>query len=241
MGKNNFMLVESFEHKVKLNDWIDAGKPFILTKTRGLDHLPERAPKEGLPDYCSQDLAEWSLLKALQLLRREKQNRNKPHSQCVTGERLAGKKVVVVGSMGATGRAVTRLFKAVGCEVAGYDLLDKGNTSLRELYKDAKIIVICVTGNKKNIIKDYNFDEMRNKPILINPLGRHVVTVASIKRAFNSGKIGGYAFDDQLGLSPFAKHFLVEWTPHTGALTKEAQFSRNVEWKKLLKKHGVKE
>ena len=153
------------------------------------------------------------------------------------GTELHGKTVGIMGC-GKIGQALASRCQAMGMETIGYDpylpeevakeagieLVDKN-----ELLKRSDFITLhlALTESTKHIISEQEFDGMRNTAFLINCARGGVVDEKALYKALEEKKIAGASLDvyeeEPPGETPLLKFDNVNFTPHIGANTKEAQ------------------
>jgi len=151
---------------------------------------------------------------------------------------LDGKTVGIIG-LGAIGREVARLCRAVGMRVAGYDpfltpvqietLGVRPYTDYRELLEAADVVTLHIplTEQTKNIIGRNELNLMKPTSLLINCSRGGIVDETALLDALQSGKIAGAGLDTFLHEPPSpedplfsAPNLLV--SPHAAAQTREA-------------------
>ncbi len=209
--------------------WNTGTRGFLLN-SMGTDHFPvERARKIGfvvksLPDYCSREVAEhgFKLLQSLAI--KVRYDRPLYSSSCL-----------VIGSEGNIGQQVQRVAEFKGMDILNHDIvLGHTDKELKKKLRKAKIIFLCIPLNEKTKgfydVKKIK-DSLRIKPFVINVSGREdLVDRLAVNRALNTGKLEGYAIDEDLSDRSFRFHDKVFWTPHVGWESKESVKLR----KKLL-------
>ncbi|MEM7549751.1 MAG: phosphoglycerate dehydrogenase [Bacteroidota bacterium] len=153
---------------------------------------------------------------------------------------IRGKKLGIIG-YGNIGKQLSVVAESIGLNVFYYDLEERlalGNAtkcdSLKELLNTVDIVSLHVDGRKenKNLLSEDQFEQMKERAILINLSRGHVVDIPVLKKNIESGKISGAAvdvfpeepksnndefFSDLRGLPN------VILTPHIGGSTLEAQ------------------
>ena len=153
---------------------------------------------------------------------------------------IRGKKLGIVG-YGNIGAQLSVLAENMGLQVFYYDVIERlalGNAtklgSLDERLSTCDVITLQVDGRKenKNIVSKEKIALMKKGAILINLSRGHVVDIAALKEALESGHIAGSAVD-VFPVEPKnnAEPFLSELkgmpntilTPHIGGSTLEAQ------------------
>ncbi|ANE49549.1 phosphoglycerate dehydrogenase [Flavisolibacter tropicus] len=153
---------------------------------------------------------------------------------------LRGKTLGIIG-YGNIGTQVSVLAEALGMKVLFYDVETKlplGNAvdarSLKELMSKADIITLHVpeTAQTKGLLNKNNLKYCKKGAIVINYARGEVVDLAALRKALESGHIGGAAVDvfpvepEKNGDSfetPLQNLPNVLLTPHVGGSTEEAQ------------------
>ena len=153
---------------------------------------------------------------------------------------LRGKTLGIIG-YGNIGSQVSVLAEALGMKVIFYDVETKlplGNASdmrsLKDLLSRADVITLHIpeTAQTRHLINKTNLKYCRKGAILINYARGEVVDLAALKKAIESGQIGGAAVDvfpeepEKNGdkfTTPLQGLSNVILTPHIGGSTEEAQ------------------
>ena len=153
---------------------------------------------------------------------------------------VRGKTLGIIG-YGHIGSQVSVLAENMGMKVIFYDVepkLSLGNASavktLDELLRLSDIITLHVPGlpTTKNIINDARLAKMKKGACLINYSRGDVVDIPAVKKAIETGRLGGFAVDvfpsepksnKDLFVSPLQGLKNVILTPHIGGSTAEAQ------------------
>lgn len=201
--------------ETKLKNCKAQGVKGFLLDSMGTDHFPVEAAKRmgfvvrWLPDYCSSEVADFSLFQLFMLKRRIA-----PDFPECTREKVC----LVIGSEGNVGKKVVELFKGAGNKVVGYDLkipVDKGFFDY--WLERAKLIVFCCDLNpsSEGLLKTRHFRLMWNKPFVLNPVGRlGLVSLKLIKKYLDKDVISGYACDEFVK-GPLAKDLRCFFSGHT--------------------------
>lgn len=155
---------------------------------------------------------------------------------------VRGKTLGIVG-YGNIGAQLSVVAEAIGMRVVFYDIAEKlilGNAtrahSLPELLRQADIVTLHVDGRpaNTNLIGASEMAQMKPGAILLNLSRGHVVDLAALADAIQSGHLGGASLDvfphepksnDELFESPLRGLPNVLLTPHIGGSTAEAQFN----------------
>lgn len=153
---------------------------------------------------------------------------------------VRGKKLGIVG-YGNIGSQLSILAESMGMEVYYYDIIDKlalSNArvcrSMEELLSISDIVSLHVDGRpeNRNMIGKDEFDMMKDGVVFVNLARGHVVDIAALKEAIDSGKVRGAAVDvfpkepksnDEAFVSELVGMPNTILTPHVGGSTKEAQ------------------
>jgi len=153
---------------------------------------------------------------------------------------IRGKNLGIIG-YGNIGAQLSVLAESVGLNVLYYDIEEKlalGNAtkceSLEELLKRSDIVTLHVDGRKENhnIISKKEFEQMKDDVIFLNLSRGHVVDIAALKHAIESGKVSGAGVDvfpeepksnDEEFISELRELPNIILTPHIGGSTIEAQ------------------
>ena len=122
---------------------------------------------------------------------------------------LYGQKVGIIG-YGATGKALTQMLNAFGCDMYYYTRSgDKGLDEasylpLEELYATCDIISlnVAVTPETTNMINDETLKQFKRGAILINAARGELMDHAAVVSALKSGQLGGLGADT-LSPEPF--------------------------------------
>jgi D-3-phosphoglycerate dehydrogenase / 2-oxoglutarate reductase len=153
---------------------------------------------------------------------------------------LRGKTLGIIG-YGNIGAQVSVLAEALGMKVIFYDVetkLPMGNASdvksLKELLSQADVVTLHVpeTSQTKNLINKGNLKYCKQGSIIINYARGEVMDLDALRKAIESGQVGGAAVDvfpkepEKIGdvfTSPLQGLPNVLLTPHIGGSTEEAQ------------------
>ena len=143
------------------------------------------------------------------------------------GKELKGSTLGVIG-YGQIGREVVRLGKAFGMRVLINDPYAKDiqSTRLEQLLKQSDYVVplAVATTETENLIGTKEFAAMQEGAFFINASRGNLVDEAALRRALDSGRLGGCALDvgrdpDQMPTPALAARRDVVATPHTAGLT----------------------
>ncbi|RYY66385.1 MAG: phosphoglycerate dehydrogenase, partial [Chitinophagaceae bacterium] len=153
---------------------------------------------------------------------------------------LRGKTIGIIG-YGNIGSQVSVLAEALGMKVQFYDIETKlplGNAadarSLKALLGAADVVTVHVpeTDQTRNLLNKTNLKWMKKGAILINYARGEVIDLPALRKALESGQVGGAAVDvfpvepekngDRFS-TPLQGLSNVLLTPHIGGSTEEAQ------------------
>lgn len=197
------------------------------------------------PYSNTRSVVELAIAEIILLARRIPDKSNAMHlgkwnKSAIDSNEIRGKKLGIIG-YGNIGSQLSVLAESMGLDVYFYDLEDRlalGNAtpckSLNELLSKADIISLHVDGRPENkmIIGEKEFERMKDGVIFINLSRGHVVDIAALRNALESGKVKGASVDVfpsepknnkeefQSELRNAPNTIL---TPHVGGSTEEAQ------------------
>jgi D-3-phosphoglycerate dehydrogenase / 2-oxoglutarate reductase len=197
------------------------------------------------PYSNTRSVAELVIGAAIMLIRRIPDKNNAAHAGIWLKEasgsyELRGKTLGIIG-YGNIGSQVSVLAESLGMKVLFYDIETKlplGNASdaknLKELLSKSDIVTLHVpeTDQTNNLLNKTNLKYCRNGAIIINYARGEVIDLAALRKAIETGKIGGAAVDvfpfepEKNGdsfESPLQGLSNVILTPHIGGSTEEAQ------------------
>ncbi|HMR88663.1 MAG TPA: D-isomer specific 2-hydroxyacid dehydrogenase family protein [Saprospiraceae bacterium] len=154
------------------------------------------------------------------------------------GRELYNKNVGIIG-FGRLGVIVAGYFKAFGCNVGFYDILEKEDTaykkydSLETLLEQSDIVSIHVNYNEINhhFFGANHFEKMKKNAIFINTSRGGLVDEEAMLMALESRKISGAALDVLQGEPDIVNNKLIKYsnqspnliiTPHIGGNTFES-------------------
>ena len=159
-----------------------------------------------------------------------------------TGNLLFEKKVGILG-LGRIGRMTAEMFRALGNQVAGYDLYPNEDwakeygvevLNLRELLTSCDIITIHVPGKKDGsaIITKVELDLLKDDAFLVNVSRGGVIDEDDLYDVLTSGKLSAVALD-VFNQEPYAGRLCdvenVVLTPHIGSYAKEGKLKMEVD------------
>ena len=162
------------------------------------------------------------------------------HKEASGSYELRGKTLGIIG-YGNIGSQVSVLAEAIGMKVIFYDVetrLPLGNAmdmrSLKDVMNRSDVITLHIpeTDETKNLINKITLKYCKKGAILINYARGEVVDLTALKKAIESGQIGGAAVDvfpiepqknGDIFETPLQNISNVLLTPHVGGSTEEAQ------------------
>ena len=159
-----------------------------------------------------------------------------------TGNLLFEKKVGILG-LGRIGRMTAEMFRALGNQVAGYDLYPNEEwakeygvevLTLKELLTSCDIITIHVPGKKDGsaIITKVELDLLKDDAFLVNVSRGGVIDEDDLYDVLTSGKLSAVALD-VFNQEPYAGRLCdvenVVLTPHIGSYAKEGKLKMEVD------------
>ncbi len=171
---------------------------------------------------------------------------HKWEKKALSGTEAYGKTLGVIG-FGRIGQEVAKRALSFGMKVIAYDIievqtdLDAQQVSLEEVFAQADIITLHLplTDKTKHMIKDKEFDSMKDGVIIINASRGGTVDEHALLKALESGKVRAVGLDvfekeppDEFEL---VDHPNVIATPHIGAAAKEGQKRAGMEVVSILK------
>jgi D-3-phosphoglycerate dehydrogenase len=227
---------------------------FIGRAGVGVDNIDvDAATKRGItvmnsPGGNTISTAEHSIAMLLAVVRRIPQadrsvRAGKWDRGALKGAELHGKTLGVIG-LGRVGREVARRMLAFGMTVVGVDpfvtdeaaaALGVRRVALDTLLSESHFITIHVPlgSDTRGFIGEKEIARMRDGVFVVNCARGGVVDEPALKRALDSGKVAGVAFDvyekEPPGEHPLFGHERSVFTPHLGAATAEAQLRVSVD------------
>ncbi|MDE8256047.1 2-hydroxyacid dehydrogenase [Erysipelothrix rhusiopathiae] len=237
------------------------GVKYVLTRTVGYNHIDLEAAKEfGLkvayvPFYSPNAIAELALTLSLTLARHTQYTANNTHKgnfkidDFMFSKEIRKSTVGIIG-LGKIGFTAATIFKGVGANVIGYDVVEKdylGDTctqvDLETLLKESDIISMHMPyfkGSNDEFLNAEKIAQMKDGVIVVNTSRGELQNINDILDAVESEKIQGFAadvlanetkyfnkdlsgetFDElQTRLNNLYPRVLV--TPHVGSYTDEA-------------------
>lgn len=204
-----------FANKENLDIYKECGVKYVLTRTVGVNHIDiNYANKLGfklayVPFYSPNAIAELAITHALMHVRNmglTTSLSSKKKFKCVNemfSREIRNCTVGVIG-LGKIGFTAAKLFKGLGANVLGYDVIKKENINdvltqvdLDELVKNSDIISLHVPFIKENgqLVTDEFISKMKNNSILINTGRGEVVNTKALIKGIKSGKLAGAGLD----------------------------------------------
>ena len=194
----------------------DHGLRFILTRTIGYDHIPlDYCKRLGIkvayaPGYSPASIAELSIALAMNLF-------CKINEVCVNTSQydftlpstLMRKEIVnstvgIIG-VGRIGKAVSRVYRAMGADVLGYDIYEDPAmrgivryVDLDTLLERADIISIHLSndlGDNYHLINEARFKRMKQDVLLVNTARGEIVDTEALVKYIKNGKVLGAGID----------------------------------------------
>ena len=221
----------------------------VATCSVGFDHVDvEEAERRGVwvcsvPDYCVEEVADHALALVLTLLRGvvvlDREVRAGGWNWKAAGElrRIRGSRLGVVG-LGRTGRALVERAAALGFEVWGTDpaLSDEQIVAagarpapLDELLAacHAVSLHVALTPETEALIGEAELALMPEGAVLVDTARSQLIDLDALRRALESGRLGGAALDVIPVEPPTAEHPAPAWprlvvTPHVAWYSAEA-------------------
>ena len=162
------------------------------------------------------------------------------------GTELYEKTLGIIGS-GRIGLDVAKKAIAFGMNVLAYDVVDINTdlgvkqVSLDELLANADLISLHLplTDSTRHMIRDKEFDKMKDGVIIVNAARGGVVDEDALLKALNSGKVRAAAIDvyekEPTDNFELIDHPMVTALPHIGAAAGEGQKRAGLEVVSILK------
>jgi len=209
-------------------------KAFFLD-SMGTDHFPVRQAIEmgfivkNLPDYCSEEVSDFTITQLFMLKRQVAPE---------YPELMVGEPCLVIGAGGKIGSKVCEKMSGIGMNILPWDIkygFEEAN--FLEYLSVAKVIVFCCDLNlsTKDYLKEKHFRVMKNRPFILNPVGRiGLVSLARLKKFLDLEGVSGYACDDPIRGS-FGKDKRCFVSPHLAWKSVQSRNKRAYFKKKILK------
>lgn len=247
-------------HRQNLEIYKDYGVKYVLTRTVGYNHIDLEAAKElGLkvayvPFYSPNAIAELAVSHVMMLARNTAYTAKKTSEGDYTVDSFMfakeiRKSTVGVIGLGKIGFTAATLFKGLGANVIGYDVVAKDylgdvctQVDLDTLLKESDIISVHVPyfkGSNDNLINAELLSKVKDGTILVNTSRGELQDIEAILDAVESGKLKGFGTDvlasetkyfnkvhtepvDALDARLRSLYPRVLVTPHIGSYTDEA-------------------
>lgn len=197
------------------------------------------------PYSNTRSVAELIIANSVMLLRRIPEKSKKAHDgvwlkDAVRSYELRGKTIGIIG-YGHIGTQVSIMAESMGLKVIYYDVEPKlplGNAkpvdTLQDIFEQSDVITLHVpaTPSTKWMIGEKEFAAMKDGVIFQNLSRGTVVDIEALRKAIDSGKVGGAAVDvfpvepkekGEKFVSPLQGLDNVILSPHIGGSTQEAQ------------------
>lgn len=235
----------------------ELGVKLIITRSVGVDHIDMRVAElqgitvRNVPGYTPRAVAEHAVALALALARRLIPTYNDCRIFNFRIDQHMGfnlyKKTVGIVGLGNIGQAAASIFNGFGCNVLGYDLIDRMLPAVKQvpfetLLEQSDIISIHVPLDARThyMIDQEAIAKMKRGVMLINTSRGAVVKTADVLEALIHGKVGYfgadvYEFEKGLFFEDHQYNSLMDTllvqlienpnviiTPHQGFLTTEA-------------------
>lgn len=204
-----------FANKENLDIYKKLGVKYVLTRTVGVNHIDiEYAKSLGfklayVPFYSPNAIAELAVTHAMMHVRNMAFTANvlsKKNFKCLPemfSREIRNCTVGVIG-LGKIGFTAAKLFKGLGANVLGYDVIKKENVQdiltqvdLDTLVKNSDIISLHIPYIKENgqLVNETFLEKMKDNSILINTGRGEVVNTKALINAIKSGKLAGAGLD----------------------------------------------
>lgn len=199
-----------------LQEMYKHGLRYLLTRTIGYDHIPiETCKNIGIkvafaPEYSPASIAELSIALALNLFCKINEvSANTAQYDFTLPSNLMRTEIVnstvgIVG-VGRIGKAVARVYRAMGAEVLGYDTNEDSAmrgivryVDLDTLLERSDIVSIHLSnnlGNNYHLIDEKSFQQMKQNVLLINTARGDIVDTESLVKYIKNGKVLGAGID----------------------------------------------
>ena len=192
-----------------------ASLKYLQITSAGLDRVPlEWVRERGIRLYNAEGvysgpMAEWTLMRILELLRRVPQDLRVQlageYIRDFKWQELAGKKVFLAG-FGAYGREIAKRLRPFGAELTVFNRSKKDDpnvdiflplTELKERLPEADILVLALalTTETRHFIDADAFARMKKGAFLVNASRGPIVDEAALVTALTDGTLAGAALD----------------------------------------------
>lgn len=192
----------------------DNGVKYIACRSAGTDYVDYNAIKKHgmhccyVPFYSPEAIAEYTILMALKVLRREKKLSLKLSEGDYSLPGLRGRQLNeltagVIGT-GRIGRTTMKLLNGFGTKVLGWDPYPNDAAAelctyveLDDLFSESDIVFVhCpLTEDNYHLVDTKAIEKMKNSAVLINSARGGLVDHSAVLKALKDGKLSGFAFD----------------------------------------------
>lgn len=205
-----------FANKEVIDKYKEYGVKYLLTRTVGYNHIDLEACKAAgikvayVPFYSPNAIAELAVSLVMMLSRHTAyMSRRTSEGNYVVDSEMFAKEVrkstVGVLGLGRIGFTAATLFKGLGANVIGYDVVEKDylgdvctQVDLDTLLKESDIISVHVPyfkGSNDEIINAEFIEKMKDGAILVNTSRGELQNINQILDAVENGKLGGFGTD----------------------------------------------
>ena len=188
---------------------------YLQITSAGLDRIPLDWVRERGIKLCNAEgvysgpMAEWTVMRILELLRRVPQNFRMQlageYKRDFKWQELAGKKVFMAG-FGAYGREIARRLKPFGVTLTVFNRSRKEDSNVDEFLPlselkarlpeaDILVLAVALTGETRHLIDTDAFARMKRGALLVNASRGPVVDEAALVTALTDGTLAGAALD----------------------------------------------
>ncbi|MBR4165880.1 MAG: hypothetical protein IKR43_06550 [Lachnospiraceae bacterium] len=188
---------------------------YLQITSAGLDRIPLDWVRERGIKLCNAEgvysgpMAEWTVMRILELLRRVPQNFRMQlageYKRDFKWQELAGKKVFLAG-FGAYGREIARRLKPFGVTLTVFNRSRKEDSNVDEFLPlselkarlpeaDILVLAVALTGETRHLIDTDAFARMKRGALLVNASRGPVVDEAALVTALTDGTLAGAALD----------------------------------------------
>ncbi|MDP4120936.1 MAG: NAD(P)-dependent oxidoreductase [Bacillota bacterium] len=188
---------------------------YIQLTSAGLDRVPLDYIREhniklnNARGVYSIPMAEWALLKALEIYKCSKSfyesQSNKKWNKVRNIQELYNKTVCVVG-VGSIGHEVCKRFSAFGCRIIGVDIVSVADEFVDEFFlineinsalqkSDVVVLTLPLTNDTKHLFNKELFSQMKHGSVLINIARGGVICQEDLIEAIQGGRFCGVALD----------------------------------------------
>lgn len=216
----------------------------IVVNTTAFDRIPVNVLKKygveikNIPAYATEDVSETALSMIFQLNQKTAIAQRlvrqgvcdlypeHPEIKNIVRERLSNKKAVVVG-MGKIGSNILKSLNLLGMECTPFSHLKNSSLSLKNIIKDADIVIIAMAyhpGENDQVISADILSAMKNDAIIVSTSPSELIDIAWI--IAHPDKFSGIGFDyfvtDKIKKLLEVRKQNIIITPHLGSQSIEA-------------------